>query len=170
MLKNLFELLESLTGEARKIAVAIVVMLAMILIGARASAQTYLTPVLFTNVVTAQAVTAGATSNVISAPIPVNPGFGFGLTVKMHNALTSAVTNGTVNINVTYDGTNYPSPATYSIEIPHVANTTNFWYTNMPAAWFDGAMDVRVDSVTNNDSANIETYDQVTLSRKRLDY
>lgn len=133
-------------------------------------AQTSKQPAFFTNIVSGQLVTTGATSNILSAAIPVNPGFGVGLTVKEHNASTSATTNATVNINVTYDGTNWPSPATYSIQVPHAANTTNFWYTNMPAGWFDSAMAFRVESVTNNDAANSVTFDQVTVSRKRLDY
>jgi hypothetical protein len=132
--------------------------------------QTYNTPDLFTNVLTSQAVTAGANSNLTSLPVVINPGFGIGLGAKLRNASTSANTNAGIFINVTQDGTNWPSPPAYLVAVPHVANTTNWWATNLPAAWFDGFMKMRVESVTNNDLANTVTFDAVSLSRKRLDY
>lgn len=135
-----------------------------------ADAQTFNTPDMFTNVSTAQVVTLGATSNLLSQPIVINPGVGIGLTVKEHSALTSSTTNFTVLLNVSYDGTNWPSPAAYTVIIPHVANTTNFWATNLPATWFDGFMRMRLESFTNQDTANSITVDQATISRKRLDY
>jgi hypothetical protein len=144
--------------------------LVSVLFAFAASAQTRLTPAFVTNVVTSQLVTAAANSNILSAPLAVNPGYGIGLAVKMHNASTSATTNAGVYINITPDGTNWPSPAAYLVAIPHVANTTNFWYTNLPSAWFDGGMSVRVESLTNNDNANTVTFDQLELSRRRLDY
>ena len=157
----------SLIRKIRKLA------LVALMTGCSAQAATQigpanLTPNYYTNLTIPATVASGTTSNLVSQPMLVNPGYGIGLEVCSTNG-TSATTlsNCTATINITVDGTNWQSATYASLTWTHSSAGTRF-YTNFPASMFDGAKAVRVKSVVNNDTNNTATLGSIILSRARM--
>lgn len=172
---ELLSLLGKLPKQFREMIVFGVMCLLLLLMTLPASAQTYNTPDYTTNIVLPTIISATGNSNVTSGtlasqPVVINPGFGIGLSYKFIQGISGSTTNVGFYIGVTPDGSNWLSPPPYYFELKHVAGTTNWVGTNMPASWFDGFMKMRAESVTNCDNGNSITNVGLILSRKRLDY
>lgn len=120
-------------------------------------------PVLLSTQTTNQ--TNGGLTN---APVLVEPGFGMGFFFSMTNWLdTVGVSNATFGINVSPDGTNWPSSPTISFTKANNGATPVSFYTNIPATSLDGARAVRLESIQIA-ATNSVGFTNVFFSRTRL--
>lgn len=176
-MKFIFEMLaflKLLPKQLRRL--GLFLMLFLLLLTGPVLAQTRLTPAWFTNITLPASIAATGNSNVASGtlasqPIIVNPGYGAGFSASWTNIGSgAATTNLGFFINITPDGTNWLVPAPYYFELKHPTGVPALTGTNMPAAWFDGFMQWRVDAVSNCDNANVISNRTTIPSRRRLDY
>lgn len=150
--------------------------LGAVLLAFSAKADTQATPNYFTNITGIPAlITTAGNSNVNSGtltntPVSVNPGYGFAIAMQWTNALSTATSNATLFVNFSVDGTNWPSPPLLSCQFTHQTGTVQWQSTNLTGTLFDGFRQMRIESISNNDSVNTISNIQVVISRRRLDY
>lgn len=112
----------------------------------------------WTNLATLPAViTPAATSNLVSAPVFINPGYGISLEVAVRGIVGNETTtsNVTARVNLSLDGTNYLTTAPLALVGVLSGTNTIVFGTNFPASLFDGFAKARVESLTSASISNV---------------